>query len=64
MEGLAVVGAAFVLIVVSYLGLSAVLRRIPVTSPRLPTGPIPVRTNGWSRSSARSQATMLSGPMS
>jgi len=41
MEGLAVLGAAFVLIVVSYLGLSAVLRRIPVTSPRLPTGPIP-----------------------
>jgi len=41
MEGLAVVGAAFVLIVVSYLGLSAVLRRIPVTSLRLPTGPIP-----------------------
>ena len=41
MEGLAVLGAAFVLIVVSYLGVSAVLRRIPVTSPRLPTGPIP-----------------------
>ncbi len=41
MEGLAVLGAAFVLIVVSYLGLSAVLRRIPVTSLRLPTGPIP-----------------------
>ena len=41
MEGLAVVGAAFVLIVVSYLGVSVVLRRIPVTSFRLPTGPIP-----------------------
>ncbi len=41
MEGLAVLGAAFVLIAVSYLGLSAVLRRIPVTSLRLPTGPIP-----------------------
>jgi len=41
MEGLAVLGAAFVLIVVSYLGVSAVLRPIPVTSPRLPTGPIP-----------------------
>ena len=41
MEGLAVVVAAFVLIVVSYLGVSAVLRRIPVKSLRLPTGPIP-----------------------
>jgi len=41
MEGLAVVGAALVLIVVGYVGVSAVLRRIPVTSRRLPTGPIP-----------------------
>ena len=41
MEGLAVVGVVFVLIVVGYFGVSAVLRRIPAPSLRLPTGPIP-----------------------
>src|SRR5881628_527703 len=41
MDGLAVIGAVFFLIVVGYLGVSAVLRRIPATSLRLPTGPIP-----------------------
>src|SRR3989449_9786569 len=41
MEGLAVVGVVFVLIVVAYFGVSAVLRRIPAPSLRLPTGPIP-----------------------
>src|SRR6266436_3736054 len=41
MEGLAVIGVVFVLIVAGYLGVSAVLRRIPAASLRLPTGPIP-----------------------
>src|SRR6266702_517384 len=41
MDGLAVIGAVFFLIVVGYVGVSAVLRRIPATSLRLPTGPIP-----------------------
>src|SRR5712691_2829580 len=41
MEFVAVLGAVFVLLVVGYLGVSAVLRRIPATSLRLPTGPIP-----------------------
>jgi Mlc titration factor MtfA (ptsG expression regulator) len=44
MELLAAIGVVFVLIVVGYLGVSAVLRRIPTTSLRLPTGPIP---NAW-----------------
>jgi len=46
MEGLAVVGAVFVLLVVGYLGVSAVLRRIPARSLRLPTGPIPEPWHG------------------
>src|SRR6266513_3005787 len=41
MEGLAVIGVVFVLIVVGYVGVSAVLRRMPASSLRLPTGPIP-----------------------
>src|SRR5712691_7880267 len=41
MDGLAVIGAVFFLIVVGYIGVPAVLRRIPATSLRLPTGPIP-----------------------
>src|SRR2546425_12786614 len=41
MDGLAVIGAVLFLIVVGYIGVSAVLRRIPATSLRLPTGPIP-----------------------
>src|SRR6266513_467282 len=41
MEGLAVIGVVFVLIVAGYLGVSAVLGRIPAASLRLPTGPIP-----------------------
>src|SRR5437762_14314421 len=41
MEGLAVIGVVLVLIVAGYLGVSAVLRRIPAVSLRLPTGPIP-----------------------
>jgi len=41
MEGLAVVGVVLVLIVVAYVAVSAVLRRIPAPSLRLPTGPIP-----------------------
>ena len=41
MEGLAVVGVVFLLIIVGYFGVSAVLRRIPAPSLRLPTGPIP-----------------------
>ena len=41
MDGLAVIGAVFFLLVVGYIGVSAVLRRIPATSLRLPTGPIP-----------------------
>ena len=41
MEGLAVIGVVLVLIVAGYLGVSAVLRRIPAASLRLPTGPIP-----------------------
>ncbi len=40
MEGLAIV-VAFALIVIGYLAVSAVLRRIPAPSLRLPTGPIP-----------------------
>src|SRR2546422_11335109 len=46
MEGLAVVGVVFVLIVVGYFGVSAVLRRIPAPSLRLPTGPIPDTWHG------------------
>src|SRR2546430_16018109 len=46
MEGLAVIGVVFVLIVVGYVGVSAVLRRISATSLRLPTGPIPVTWHG------------------
>src|SRR5213594_4139479 len=46
MEGLAVVGVVFVLIVVGYFGVSAVLRRIPAPSLRLPTGPIPDTWDG------------------
>ncbi len=41
MEGLAVIGAVIFLMVVGYLVVSAVLRRIPAPSLRLPTGPIP-----------------------
>src|SRR2546425_12926233 len=41
MEGRAVVGVLFVLIVVAFFGVSAVLRRILAPSLRLPTGPIP-----------------------
>src|SRR2546423_1345325 len=41
MELLAVVGVVFVLIVLGYVGASAVLRRFPATSLRLPTGSIP-----------------------
>ncbi len=40
MEGLAVIGVVFVLLVVGYVGVSAVLRRIPATPLRLPTDPI------------------------
>src|SRR5256885_16581849 len=40
MEGLAIV-VAFGLILGGYVAVSAVLRRIPVASLRLPTGPIP-----------------------
>src|SRR5256885_1539179 len=46
MDGLAVIGAVFLLIVVGYIGVSAVLRRIPATSLRLPTGPIPDTWDG------------------
>src|SRR6266513_213846 len=46
MDGLAVIGAVFFLIVVGYIGVSAVLRRIPATSLRLPTGPIPDTWDG------------------
>src|ERR1041384_3215284 len=41
MDGLAVIGVVLLLLVVAYLGVSAVLRRIPASSVRLPTGPIP-----------------------
>ena len=41
MEGLAVVGVVLALILVGYVVVSAVLRRIPAPSLRLPTGPIP-----------------------
>ena len=41
MEGLAVVGLVFALIVVGYFGVSAVLRRMPGRSLRLLTDPIP-----------------------
>src|SRR5438445_11821487 len=41
MEGLAVIGVVLVLIVAGYVGVSAVLRRMPARSLRLPTGPIP-----------------------
>ena len=41
MEGLAAVGVVFLLLVIGYVGVSAVLRRIPAPSLRLPTGPIP-----------------------
>src|SRR5882762_871375 len=46
MEGLAVVGVVFVLIVLGYFGVSAVLRRIPAPPLRLPTGPIPATWHG------------------
>src|SRR6266487_2462259 len=46
MEGLAVIGVVLLLLVVGYLGVSAVLRRIPATSLRLPTGPIPDTWDG------------------
>src|SRR5213083_2905212 len=46
MDGLAVIGGVFFLIVVGYVGVSAVLRRIPATSLRLPTGPIPDTWDG------------------
>src|SRR5213592_701020 len=46
MEGLAVIGVVLVLIVAGYLGVSAVLRRIPAASLRLPTGPIPDTWHG------------------
>src|SRR2546427_10544821 len=46
MELVAVLGAVFVLVVVGYLGVSAVLRRIPATSLTLPTGPIPDTWHG------------------
>src|SRR5439155_19316709 len=46
LDGLAVIGAVFFLIVVGYVGVSAVLRRIPATSLRLPTGPIPDTWDG------------------
>ena len=46
MEGLAVVGVVFALIVVGYFGVSAVLRRIPAPSLRLPTGAIPDAWHG------------------
>src|SRR5213594_4506902 len=46
MDGLAVIGAVLLLIVVGYIGVSAVLRRIPATSLRLPTGPIPDTWDG------------------
>src|SRR5947207_15133361 len=46
MDGLAVIGAVFFLLVVGYIGVSAVLRRIPATSLRLPTGPIPDTWDG------------------
>src|SRR5437660_1586927 len=46
MDGLAVIGAVLFLIVVGYIGVSAVLRRIPATSLRLPTGPIPDTWDG------------------
>jgi len=41
MELLAVIGVVFVLIVLGYVGASAVLRRFPAPSLRLPTGSIP-----------------------
>src|SRR5260370_34419297 len=41
MDGAAVIGAVFFLLVGGYVGVSALLRRIPGTSLRLPTGPIP-----------------------
>src|SRR5213594_2100765 len=46
MEGLAVIGAVIFLMVVGYLVVSAVLRRIPAPSLRLPTGPIPDTWHG------------------
>src|SRR6266704_1544725 len=46
MEGLAVIGVVLLLLVVGYVGVSAVLRRIPATSLRLPTGPIPDTWDG------------------
>src|SRR5436309_8201451 len=46
MDGLAVIGVVFFLLVVGYIGVSAVLRRIPATSLRLPTGPIPDTWDG------------------
>src|SRR6266850_6770454 len=46
MEGLAAVGVVFLLIVIGYFGVSAVLRRIPAPSLRLPTGPIPDTWHG------------------
>src|SRR5437016_8497235 len=46
MEGLAVIGVVLVLIVAGYVGVSAVLRRMPARSLRLPTGPIPDTWHG------------------
>jgi len=46
MELVAVLGAVFVLFVVGYFGVSAVLQRIPTASLRLPTGPIPDSWHG------------------
>jgi Mlc titration factor MtfA (ptsG expression regulator) len=46
MELLAVVGVVLALLVVAYLGVSAVLRRLPAPSLRLPTGPI---ADAWYR---------------
>src|SRR6266566_5024064 len=46
MELVAVLGAVFVLLVVGYFGVSAVLQRIPTASLRLPTGPIPDSWHG------------------
>ena len=54
MEGLAAVGVVFLLIVIGYVGVSVVLRRIPAPSLRLPTGPIPTRGPGSWNAASRS----------
>src|SRR5713101_889817 len=46
MDLVAVLGAVFVLFLVGYFGVSAVLRRIPASSLTLPTGPIPDTWSG------------------